>query len=344
MKGLLVFISSMVGPLLLVVIMILFLFISMSSSILGLASGEPQQLASMAKAAVEPIEAITPLQWAYKMQLKKLASPSVGMAVAVARINSYQSGSSGNIRFQDPSRVLEALSPTFHYVTVQTDTVSRKVTTTTKHSIQHKANSEEVEYSAKRLPSYQLMKIIETPTGTIELFHTIKFGNWEIVKISSDEITHPVILEGKEVKCTMTVLTKVEERKSYSVIDDLKLPRLGKDSGKIDSVLAHLGIKGVEGIKLVKAMAEFADSGEIAYGGVGSVCGPCVFNYEAFQQFEWRWPIPNYSFLSSTYGPRWGGFHHGIDVPAPIGTPVIAPQQGTVAYLVMRWAMGRRFI
>ena len=42
----------------------------------------------------------------------------------------------------------------------------------------------------------------------------------------------------------------------------------------------------------------------------------------------WRWPVDGT--LTSPFGPRWGRLHGGIDVGAPIGTPVTAPRGGVV--------------
>ncbi len=44
------------------------------------------------------------------------------------------------------------------------------------------------------------------------------------------------------------------------------------------------------------------------------------------------WPLPNHYWISSCYGKRriGDGFHDGIDIPAPKGTPVIAGGSGTV--------------
>jgi LysM repeat protein len=50
------------------------------------------------------------------------------------------------------------------------------------------------------------------------------------------------------------------------------------------------------------------------------------------------WPVPSSRNISSRYGPRWGGFHPGIDITAPIGTPIIATKGGVV--ISSGWAGG----
>lgn len=42
------------------------------------------------------------------------------------------------------------------------------------------------------------------------------------------------------------------------------------------------------------------------------------------------WPVPASHNVSSPFGPRWGEFHKGIDISAPVGTPIVAIESGTV--------------
>jgi lipoprotein NlpD len=44
-----------------------------------------------------------------------------------------------------------------------------------------------------------------------------------------------------------------------------------------------------------------------------------------------RWPLPE-GRVSSAFGQRWGRKHEGIDLAAPVGTPVLAAQEGRVLY------------
>ncbi len=51
-----------------------------------------------------------------------------------------------------------------------------------------------------------------------------------------------------------------------------------------------------------------------------------------FGMTGWAHPVPGGSFTSS-YGPRWGGFHNGIDLAAPSGTPIRVGADGVVTYV-----------
>lgn len=52
---------------------------------------------------------------------------------------------------------------------------------------------------------------------------------------------------------------------------------------------------------------------------------------DARQPSRFRWPVDSPR-LTSVFGTRWGKAHEGIDLTAPIGTPVYAADEGEVVY------------
>jgi murein DD-endopeptidase MepM/ murein hydrolase activator NlpD len=51
-----------------------------------------------------------------------------------------------------------------------------------------------------------------------------------------------------------------------------------------------------------------------------------------------NWPLPSYRTISSPFGMRWGRLHAGIDIPAPVGTPIRTADAGTV--ILAGWTGG----
>ncbi|MFC5448536.1 murein hydrolase activator EnvC family protein [Paenibacillus aestuarii] len=47
---------------------------------------------------------------------------------------------------------------------------------------------------------------------------------------------------------------------------------------------------------------------------------------------SWAWPVPTSHVVTSDYGPRGSEFHAGIDIGAPLGTPITAVDSGIVLY------------
>ena len=48
------------------------------------------------------------------------------------------------------------------------------------------------------------------------------------------------------------------------------------------------------------------------------------------------WPVPSVPMISSRYGMRRGRMHHGIDIPSPMGTKIVASESGKVIYSASR--------
>ncbi len=57
-----------------------------------------------------------------------------------------------------------------------------------------------------------------------------------------------------------------------------------------------------------------------------------IEDYSSLGGGEYAWPVPKVRKVSSGFGNRWGKKHEGIDIPAPIGTPVVAVKDGIVKY------------
>ena len=45
---------------------------------------------------------------------------------------------------------------------------------------------------------------------------------------------------------------------------------------------------------------------------------------------NFQWPVSSGGTITSTFGPRWGTVHQGLDIACPIGTPILAGESGTV--------------
>ena len=58
------------------------------------------------------------------------------------------------------------------------------------------------------------------------------------------------------------------------------------------------------------------------------------------------WPLPGYTYISSGYGPRWGGFHSGIDITGGgvYGANIVAAESGTVILASTHWSYGNYVI
>lgn len=61
---------------------------------------------------------------------------------------------------------------------------------------------------------------------------------------------------------------------------------------------------------------------------------------------SFRWPLPGYSYISSPYGSRWGGFHTGIDISGGgvYGASIVSAEVGTVILAASHYSYGNYVI
>jgi murein DD-endopeptidase MepM/ murein hydrolase activator NlpD len=57
-----------------------------------------------------------------------------------------------------------------------------------------------------------------------------------------------------------------------------------------------------------------------------------IDDYRSLGTGRFIWPVPDYFKVSSHFGPRNRRHHDGIDIPAPVGSPIVASDDGVVFY------------
>jgi len=66
--------------------------------------------------------------------------------------------------------------------------------------------------------------------------------------------------------------------------------------------------------------------------GVANKSMSKVSMHKYFATGELLWPVPSSTRVSSSFGKRWGKHHEGVDIPARMGTYVIAADSGKVIF------------
>jgi hypothetical protein len=277
-----------------------------------------QKFHERADHAVQRIDEMKGVSPAFKTSLKDLVRPDAAIGLGVARIRSFAIGNPQESNMPEPYPIIDRLSPIYHYKTITNDKGLRKVTVKKTHSIKHDEDDQKVTVVPFTLPAHREIERVVTATGTIQLFHHLRKEPWKKVQTKRKTFSHWIKIGKERKECVVTIEETIEERRQFTRVNDTILPWVKKQDGKLDSILHELGMKSEKDIKLVYAIANAEQ------GGVGN---PIVTRV-----YDWLWPIPGYTFISSHYGPRWGEFHHGIDIPAPTGAPIIASKDGIIAY------------
>ncbi|RQD76734.1 MAG: M23 family metallopeptidase [Candidatus Syntrophonatronum acetioxidans] len=174
---------------------------------------------------------------------------------------------------------------------------------------------------------YQSSVEVITSSNQIKNPHEIQVG--EILTISRGEVLFHQVQEGDTLwdisrrygaKWEEVVdINGVEDPHKLSLGATLVIPFTGEE-GEVSPLLA-------QEIPAEKAEREDREEGE---SRDNRDKGPFI------------WPADGP--ISSPYGPRKGGFHHGLDIAVPTGTPLRAIASGTVEFSGWRGGYGRAVI
>lgn len=96
-------------------------------------------------------------------------------------------------------------------------------------------------------------------------------------------------------------------------------------------------IEGIEGLSTVKEEVKIVnnkiiDRKDLEVEVVSEPTQEVILKGNLMDQNIVTLNIPSRGVLTSSYGPRWGTLHKGIDIGAPIGDPIYAAMDGVVEY------------
>lgn len=101
-----------------------------------------------------------------------------------------------------------------------------------------------------------------------------------------------------------------------------------KQGETVDCIAGEYGVCPEE---IRRVNAEDLNSLEIGQEVVVPGAKPADFAERGGTLDSFVWPVTG-GRISSHFGPRWGGFHEGLDIAVPTGTPVRAAKEGWVSF------------
>lgn len=209
-------------------------------------------------------------------------------------------------------------------------------------------------YDDAVIDSEKLSSIINTPVEK-EVIYTVKDGDspysiCEEYGISLDEFTKlngenydEYMFGGEKLKLkeeTKLLTVKVTVRKTYvktvkfktetsydnnDYADNKTVTQKGKN-GKTEYTdeISYINGKKVSTKNIFKKVISKSVTEKVTVG--------TIEHHYGHSNGSFLWPVPNYSMVSSTFGPRWGTNHNGMDIAGSgiYGANIIASDGGTV--------------
>jgi hypothetical protein len=284
---------------------------------------------ALAEKSTKRVDEMKDVSFPYRLELKQFVLPNVPLALGVARILSSRDGMAASILEPKPELLLEPLLPRYYYKTFSKDYLERKHLVKESHTILHPFVQPSIRKETKRVTPHQELKRIDLSNGSLHFTHHVITSPWVTVSKYTRTSGHRV--NGKWCKITKEI--EIQERTHISRVNDKLWPIFKQDDLKEEAILYGLGLKSKRDIQLAYLIAQ-AERGE-RVGHDPTTPEPCLYCYwnPGHAQGEWIWPVAGHSYVSSPYGPRWGSFHHGIDIPAPLHTSILATHYGLVTYV-----------
>jgi len=294
----------------------------------------------------------------WKATLKNIVIPSWAIPVSLVR---YQiSHSDEKITLPDPKEIFANLEPTFTYMTVTDDIEYTKTITSCYRVVQVRDSRGNVvkdsngnpitttvddppvkSVTSSKMPSRKILSKVEIPFGTTEIPSAKRYypggsyepnDEWQLMGTSSVG------------RCTTTTYKRWEK----TMVDDRGIPETGFDAEKFKEFLVSKGVKEQnldEFFEYLKAAdPDFPVelyAGEYQEGD--SLYTNADYTYTGEIIDGWVWPIAiDYRGINSSFGPRWGKFHYGVDLGGRRwpNAPILAAKAGLVIWAGARGTYG----